>query len=100
MRLEAKSGHPLSRCHGYLVIADNGWLGDVETPLFGSDAGEPDYLVVRTHVEGRARRALVPASLVSRVDVEDALVHVRGSVWELSRFPSSLPAAPSSPLAD
>jgi hypothetical protein len=100
MRLESTGGDPLSRCHGYLVVADNGWLGDVETPLFGSDAGEADYLVVRTHVDGRVRRALVPASLVRRVDVEDALVHVRGNVWELSRFPSSLPAAPVSPLSD
>ncbi len=97
MRLESNGEDPLGRCHGYIVVADDGWLGDVETPLFGSDAGEPDYLVVRTHTNGDKRRALVPASLVRRVDVEDALVHVRGSVWELARLPSSLPLAPAPP---
>lgn len=94
MRLEPRNGDPLGSCHGYIVVADDGWLGDVETPLFASDADEPDYLVVRVHANGNVRRALVPISLVRRVDVEGALVAVRGSVWELARLPASLPLAP------
>ena len=91
MRLESRKSDPLQNCHGYIVIADDGWLGTVETPLFGSDSSEPDYLVVRTQLDGPTRRALVPASLVRRVGVDDALVHVQGNVWELSRLPNSLP---------
>jgi hypothetical protein len=91
MRLESRKSDPLLSCHGYIVIADDGWLGTVETPLFGSDSSEPDYLVVRTQIDGLARRALVPASLVRRVEVDDDLVHVQGNVWELSRLPTSLP---------
>ena len=96
MRLESRQSDPLAICHGYVVVADDGWLGDVETPLFGSDSSEPDYLVVRGG-SATAQRALVPVSLVHRVDVEGRLVHVRGNVWELARLPGSLPLAPGPP---
>ncbi len=82
---------------GISSIADDGWLGDVETPLFGSDSSEPDYLVVRTQGNGRSQRTILPVSLVRRVDAEDALVHVRGNIWELARLPATLPLASAPP---
>jgi hypothetical protein len=97
VRLESRNSDPLGSCHGYIVVADDGWLGDVETPLFGSDSSEPDYLVVRAHSDGPARRSLVPVSLVRRVDVEDRLVHVRGNIWELARLPGTLPLVSGPP---
>ena len=72
----------------YAVLAHDGWLGVVETPLFGSDSSEPDYLVVRARSDRLDRRALVSTALVRSVDVADRLVFVRGRVWELARLPS------------
>ncbi len=94
MRFESRQTDPLAGCHGYVVLADDGWLGSIETPLFGSDASEPDYLVLRMQLEGQSRRAVVPAALVHRVDVEDRLVYLKGKVWELARLPNSLPLEP------
>jgi hypothetical protein len=91
MPLESRNSDPLARCHGYVVLADDGWLGHVETPVFGSDSSEPDYLIVRAYADNLTRRAFVPASLVRRVDGNDRLVYVEGRAWELARLPSSLP---------
>ncbi len=96
MAHERRHGDPIGSCHGYVVVADDGWLGEVETPLYASESDEPDYLVLRVHADGTVRRALVPVSLVRSVDVGDALVHVRGSVVELARLPATLPLAPAS----
>jgi hypothetical protein len=92
VRPEAPNRDPLASCHGYIVMADDGLLGEVVTPLFGSDSSAPDYLAVRT--DGAARRAFVPASLVRFVDDDDHLVRVHGNIWELSHLPDSLPMAP------
>jgi hypothetical protein len=86
--------HPLAACHGYMVLAEDGWLGDVETPLFGSDSSEPDYLAVRMRVDGLTRRALVPATLVCRVETGARLIHLAGAIRELTRLPGTLPLAP------
>ena len=94
MRLESRNNHPLGKCHGYVVLANDGWLGHVETPLFASDSSKPNYLVVRAQADRVDRRTVLPASLVRRVDVDDRLVFVRGNVCELVRLPSSMPAAP------
>lgn len=91
---DAHDQDPLANCHGYVVLAEDGWLGDVETPLFGSDSNEPDYLVVRALAAGEARRAVVHSSLVVSVDSEDRLIHLRGSIWDLARLPATLPLAP------
>ncbi len=96
MPLESREQDPLARCHGYSVLADDGWLGEVETPLFGSDSVDPDYIVVRAGSDGR-HRVLVSVSLIRRVDIEDRAVHVRGSVWDLAHLPSSLPLSPEAP---
>jgi hypothetical protein len=74
-----------------MVLAEDGWLGDVETPLFGSDASDPDYLAVRMRVDGVTRRALVPAALVRRVETGARLVHLAGGARELDRLPAALP---------
>jgi hypothetical protein len=91
--LEA-SNDPLTGCHGYLVIADDGWLGTVETPLFGSDSSEPDYIAVSTSANGLAGRTLVPAARVREVDADGDLLFVQGKVYELTLLPSSLPLEP------
>jgi hypothetical protein len=94
MPLEPRYSDALGRCHGYVVLADDGWVGHVETPLYGSDSSEPDYLAVRTQAQHLRGRALVPVSLVREVDTDDCLVHLQGSLRELSRLPSSLPLEP------
>ncbi len=91
MPLGSRYDESLGKCHGYVVLADDGWVGHVETPVYGSDSSEPDYLVVRTQGPIRDGRALVPVSLVREVDPDDCLVHLQGSLRELSRFPRSLP---------
>jgi hypothetical protein len=96
VRFESDDGDPLARSHGYVVLADDGWLGHVETPVFERDSSEVEYLVVRAPGgKGLARRALVSRSLVRRVDLEDRFVHVRGTTRELSRLPDSLPLSPN-----
>ena len=94
MRPESPNSDPLASCHGYLVIADDGVLGEVVTPLFGSDSSVPDYLAVRTHTTDSDRRAFVPSSLVRFVNGDDRIVRVHGNIWDLAHLPDSLPMAP------
>ncbi len=82
----------LGGCHGFLALADDGELGEIETPLFASDADRPDYLIVRTSGRfRRARRPVVPAVRAEGVDRERRLVYLRGTVAELADLPESLP---------
>jgi hypothetical protein len=87
------SGDPiagaLSCSHGYVVVADNGPLGVVETPLFPPGRDEPDYLVVRQ--ASGARHPVVPVSLVE--SAEPGLVRLAASVEEIDRLPEDLPLA-------
>jgi hypothetical protein len=83
----------LASCHGYLAVADDGALGVVETPLFPPGSDVPDYLVIRAASRRGERRSLVGVGLVSGVSRTRRLVSLRGTVEELSRLPSSLPAA-------
>jgi hypothetical protein len=80
----------LTSCHGYRVRAEDGVLGEVETPLFPPDSDVPDYLVVRT---GAGEERLVAVASVAAVDACRRLVRLDGSVEELSRLPSWLPVA-------
>lgn len=80
----------LAHCQGYLAQADDGWLGEIETPLFPPHSDLPDYLVVRA---GDGRRWMIAVAHVARVDPAHRLIHLRGSLWELSRLPAWLPLA-------
>lgn len=83
----------LGTCHGYLVAASDGLLGEVETPIFPPDAAEPDYLVVRVGGRERGRRPVIPTTLVAEVNPGRRLVWVRGTLQELARLPEHLPIA-------
>lgn len=81
----------LARSHGYLVLASDGPVGVVETPLFPPDADEPDYLVVRRGRRLRSRRPVVHVSLVRRF--EPGVVVLRATADEVDRLPENLPLA-------
>jgi hypothetical protein len=86
-------GALLGKSGGFVVEADDGVVGVVETPLFPANGGAPDYLVVRARVGLRARKPVVPAALVSEVDPNFRIVHLRGLREELARLPEHLPLA-------
>jgi hypothetical protein len=77
---------------GFAVEADDGPAGIVETPLFPPDGTEPDFLVLRIGPLN-ARRRIVSAALVDRVDRGARTVHVRRSRLEIERLPEHLPFA-------
>ena len=83
----------LASCHGYEAVADDGSLGEVETPIFPPGSDIPDYLSVRSVQNGSERRLLVAIALVNEIDKDHRFVQLRGSIGELSRLPSSLPLA-------
>lgn len=83
----------LAACHGFRVVADDGTVGEVETPLFPPGSREPDYLVLRTGGFLHVRRPIVSVALVAGVDAEQETVFVRGSAREISSLPEHLPLA-------
>ena len=83
----------LAACHGFLVVAEHGTVGEVETPLFPPDSREPDYLVLRARGFLHVRRPVVSVALVARVDAEQQTVFVRGSAREIASLPEHLPLA-------
>ena len=85
------SGRLLAGCHGYLVAASDGLLGEVETPVFPPDSREPDYLVVRVGSEGRSRLPVISIALVQEVNPDRRLVRIRGTREELAGLPENLP---------
>jgi hypothetical protein len=90
-----RNGHAraLAHCHGFLAVATDGQLGEIETPLFPPDWREPDYLIVRTTQEHnhRLRRPVIPTGLVEEVDEERKVLHLRGTVRQLAHMPESVP---------
>ena len=86
----------LAVSHGFSVLADDGRLGEIETPLFPPDSAEPDYLVV---LIGRrtSRRRLVGVGLVDSADPRRREVRLRGSRAEIHSLPALLPVAPYVP---
>ena len=83
----------LAYCHGFVALATDGQLGEIETPLFPPDWEAPDYLIVRTVHDDtqRLRRPVIPVALVEEVDEERRLLYLRGSVQQLAHLPESLP---------
>ncbi len=76
-----------------MVEAEDGVVGRVETPLFPSVGGAPDFLVVHVRDGIRLRRPVVPAALVEEVDTNFRIVRVRGRRAQVSRLPEHLPLA-------
>ncbi len=91
VRPQEDSGRLLAGCHGYVVAASDGLLGEVETPVFPPDSPEPDYLVVRVGAAGQSRLPVIPTSLIQEVNPERRLVRVRGTREELAQLPENLP---------
>jgi hypothetical protein len=85
----------LARSAGFVMTADDGRVGEIETPLFPGDDVEPDYLVVRTRLRGRLmpRFPVVPVCLVTRCDVTRRSVRVRGPAATIRSLPETLPLA-------
>jgi hypothetical protein len=89
----AMTSDPLSRCHGYLVIARDGLCGAVDTPIFPPDGGEPDYIVIRTGGRVHPRFPIVAAALVDGVDPHRELVYLDLDKDEVGQMPEHLPLA-------
>jgi hypothetical protein len=82
---------PLGSCHGYRVVARDGLCGEVKTPLFPPDSGEADFLVIGLRSRIEPLFPIVPAALVSRIDVDRELVYLDASEGELATLPVHLP---------
>lgn len=76
-----------------MVEAEDGVVGTVETPLFPSAGGAPDFLVVHVRERIRSRKPVVPAALVEEVDANLRIVRVRGRCDQVSHLPEHLPLA-------
>jgi hypothetical protein len=84
----------LAGSHGFRALADDGYVGRVDTPMFPPDSRDPDFLILRTDGSlRRARRPVVPIALVENVDAERRTVRLRGKVRELAHLPEALPLA-------
>ena len=83
----------LALSSGFSVVASDGLVGVVETPLFPPDQTEPDFLVLRVGDRLHQRRPVLPAALVERVDPHSRVVHVHGSRSTIAGLPEHLPLA-------
>jgi hypothetical protein len=82
----------LGNCHGFRVVAHDGTLGEVETPVFPPGWDEPDYLIVATQEgSGKVRRPVLPIGLVRDLDPARRVLYVQGARQELAHLPESLP---------
>lgn len=89
----ADGRHALARSRGFLAIASDGHLGQIEMTLAPPEREEPDYLVVRTRRFLRCRHPVVPAQLVEEIDPDRRLVYLRGRAHQLAEFGELLPLA-------
>lgn len=83
----------LAACAGFRVVAEDGEVGVVDTPLFPGAGAAPDFLVVRTDGGPGGRRPVVPVALVAGVDAAERVVSVRGTRQEVAALPEHLPVA-------
>ncbi len=81
----------LRRSRGYQALADDGRLGEVETPLLPAGADEPDFLVIRVRGWLRTRLPVVSTALVVDVDTTNEVVRIAGPRDRLRRLPEYLP---------
>jgi hypothetical protein len=91
--LAAREREALASCSGYVVEATDGRVGEVETPLFPPDRGEPDYLVLRVRGRTGIRRPVLATALVDKVDRRRRLVCVGGTKGQIKSLPEHLPLA-------
>ena len=68
----------LAASHGFSVVALDGDVGEVETPLFPPAGGEPDFLVLRLASE-EATFAVVPVQLITHVDSQERRISLDAS---------------------
>jgi hypothetical protein len=92
-RTRADRALAAARCRGFLAVASDGPLGEVEAPLFPPGGEEPDYLVVRMGGVLRRRRPVIATQLVEDIDPGRGLVFLSGRGEELARLPEYLPLA-------
>jgi hypothetical protein len=83
----------LARCHGYLAVASDGPVGEIETPLFPPGADEPDYLIIRLARVLRPRMPVIWGGLVQEIDAERRLVFLDATREEIRHQPEHLPLA-------
>ena len=83
----------VARCHGFIAVASDGVVGEIETPLFPPGADEPDYLIIRLARALRPRLPVVWAGLVQEVDAERRLVYLDATREEIRHQPEHLPLA-------
>jgi hypothetical protein len=83
----------LAHCEGYRVLAADGFVGEVERPLFPPDGKEPDYLVVRVRRRVWGRVPVVSTALVFAIDPARGLIWVRGDRERVAGLPEHLPLA-------
>jgi hypothetical protein len=85
---------PLAECDGFRVDATDGPCGVIDRPLYPSDGGEPDHLVVRTGSRLNPRYPVVPMELVDGVDRRARKVRLGVPTTTVRRLPEHLPFAP------
>lgn len=83
----------LARSQGFLAIARDGQLGEIEMTLTPPEREGPDYLVVRTGRFPRSRHPVVSAALVEEIDSRRRLVYLHGRVDQLAQLTEHLPLA-------
>ena len=75
---------------GDTVVADDGFVGQVEQILLSENA-TPQFVVVSVRDRLRRRHPVVPLSLLARVDRLRDVIHVRGGRNSIKRLPEALP---------
>jgi hypothetical protein len=101
-RTRARGETLLAGCVGFAVIASDGVVGVVETPLFPPDAREPDFLVLRIPDSAEMpgpHRPIVSVALVQEVDPELRIVRLGGRTRDIVRLPEHVPIARAGALA-
>jgi hypothetical protein len=81
----------LATSAGYSVVADDGLVGVVETPIFSRYADEPDYLIVRVGSAAPFRRLTIPVALVKSTDSSARSVVIAETLIEIAALPVNLP---------
>ncbi len=86
-------GRRLAGCHGYVVVAADGPIGSVETPVFFGVSREPDFLIVRVAGSMRGTFRIVSTGSVKDVAVERAALTLGMTSREVASLPEVLPLA-------